>query len=216
MLALIMAGGRGTRLGSNEKPLALLNGRPLISYVIDAFFGYEVLVATSENTPYTRNWCRAQGTEVVCSEGEGYCEDLFTIVREIEEKAPLFTVSSDLPTVSGALIGEVRSSFGCSGQESCSVWTPVSVYDRLGLKRPDSYDIGHVKAVASGLNIIDGRIIDQVQTELQYLSKEQDFLVNLNTPEEHAALERWLHDRENPPKDILSGPVQNDKSMKGQ
>jgi GTP:adenosylcobinamide-phosphate guanylyltransferase len=199
MLALIMAGGRGTRLGCNEKPLALLNGRPLISYVIDAFSGYEVLVATSDNTPYTKNWCRALGIEVVRSDGEGYCEDLFSIVRELEEKAPLFTSSSDLPTVSRALIEEIRSAFWHSRRESCSVWTPVSVYDNLGLGRPDSCDIGHVVAVASGLNIIDGRILERAQTELQYLTKEPDCLVNLNTPEEYAALEWWFKDKDDLP-----------------
>lgn len=195
MLALIMAGGRGTRLLCNEKPLVLLDGHPLISYVIDAFSGYEILVATSDNTPYTKNWCRALGIEVVRSDGKGYCEDLFSIVREVEEKAPLFTSSSDLPTLSGALIGEIRSAFLHSGRESCSVWTPVSVYDHFGLGRPDSWSIGNEMAVASGLNIIDGRILERAQTELQYLTKEPDCLLNLNTPEEYAALERWFKDK---------------------
>ena len=37
MHALIMAGGSGSRLNLGEKPLILIGGRPMISYVIDAF-----------------------------------------------------------------------------------------------------------------------------------------------------------------------------------
>lgn len=191
MLALIMAGGKGIRLGCAEKPLALLHNTPLISYVIDAFSGYELIVATSDNTPYTRNWCRALGIDVVRSEGAGYCEDLVRLLSEIDENGPLFSVSSDLPTISSSLINNVKESFEMSGCESCSVWTPVTAYDRLGLARPDSYDLGQVMAVASGLNIIHGGINGRSQTEHCFISQECDCLINVNTPEELAALQRW-------------------------
>ena len=37
MRALIMAGGAGSRLNLGEKPLILINNRPMIGYVTDAF-----------------------------------------------------------------------------------------------------------------------------------------------------------------------------------
>lgn len=59
--AVIMAGGKGTRMGDNiEKPLVKLNSIPLISYVInnisDSEFISEIFVATSPNTTKTHNF----------------------------------------------------------------------------------------------------------------------------------------------------------------
>lgn len=192
MLAIIMAGGRGSRLCRLEKPLALLHGAPMISYVIRAFSSYEVVVVTTDHTPFTANWCRARGTDVVRSVGKGYCEDLFHILHEFEEKSPLFTVTADLPMLTPALIARVRKTYESSGQEACSVWTPVSVYSRLGVPCPDSYDIRGTEAVAAGLNIIDGSIAHRPQSEYAYLSDEQDSLVNVNTPLEFEAVQRIL------------------------
>ncbi len=63
MLALIMAGGAGIRLNLGEKPLILINKKPMLSYVIDRFeeAGCEPVVVTSPKTPMTRNWCGIQG-----------------------------------------------------------------------------------------------------------------------------------------------------------
>jgi len=36
MDALVMAGGKGARLGKDEKPLTNLCGKPLIQYVLEA------------------------------------------------------------------------------------------------------------------------------------------------------------------------------------
>lgn len=73
MLALIMAGGQGSRLRMGEKPLVTICGRPMLSYVIDAFesAGHEVIVVASHRTPYTRNWCRARGLLFMRRKGSG-------------------------------------------------------------------------------------------------------------------------------------------------
>ncbi len=39
MDAIVMAGGMGKRLGKDEKPLTLLLGKPLISYVLHTLLG---------------------------------------------------------------------------------------------------------------------------------------------------------------------------------
>ncbi|MBU4373114.1 MAG: NTP transferase domain-containing protein, partial [Euryarchaeota archaeon] len=48
MDAVVMAGGMGRRLGNDEKPLTLLLGKPLISYVLCALLG-------SRNIRHIRN-----------------------------------------------------------------------------------------------------------------------------------------------------------------
>ena len=57
MRALIMAGGAGSRLNLGEKPLILINNRPMLGYVTDAFLlaGCNVVVATLARIPMTRN-----------------------------------------------------------------------------------------------------------------------------------------------------------------
>jgi adenosylcobinamide-phosphate guanylyltransferase len=74
MRALIMAGGAGSRLARGEKPLILVCGSPMISYITGAFrsAGCEPVVAISRKTPMTANWCRAHGVAVVRTEGDGY------------------------------------------------------------------------------------------------------------------------------------------------
>ena len=54
MHALIMAGGEGRRINLGEKPLVLVCGRPMISYITDAFIGAGVdpVVAASPKTPF--------------------------------------------------------------------------------------------------------------------------------------------------------------------
>ena len=87
MLALIMAGGRGTRLRMGEKPLVTICGRPMLSYVTDAFVaaGHEVVVVASYRTPFTKNWCRAQGIALYEAEGLGYIEDINAAAADLEE-----------------------------------------------------------------------------------------------------------------------------------
>ena len=59
--ALVMAGGKGTRMGTRtEKPLIELGGDPMIKRVIDALSASkkvsEIIIATSPNTPKTHEF----------------------------------------------------------------------------------------------------------------------------------------------------------------
>lgn len=78
MLALILAGGEGSRLGMGEKPLVTICGRPMIAYIIDAFTaaGLDVVVVGSPRTPMTLNYLRAQGVKFYQGAGQGYIEDI--------------------------------------------------------------------------------------------------------------------------------------------
>ena len=98
MLALIFAGGGGTRLDLGEKPLVLIRGKPMIEYVIDAFTaaGHEVVVVLSGKTPFTRNWCRAREITHLTTSGAGYIEDIAEAVGTIGVTGPFFTCRSTL------------------------------------------------------------------------------------------------------------------------
>ena len=58
VIALLMAGGKGTRMKSDlEKPLTILGGKPLIQHVLealqDSLLVDKIIVATSSKTPQT-------------------------------------------------------------------------------------------------------------------------------------------------------------------
>ena len=63
--ALIMAGGKGKRMGLPvEKPLLPFLGKPLIDWVVEAVQSAkkvsELYVVTSENTPETEKHCQTK------------------------------------------------------------------------------------------------------------------------------------------------------------
>jgi len=65
VVAVIMAGGKGTRLRSNqEKPLLKVRGQPLIESVVNALLSSKkvetILVATSVHSPQTAQWAKKQ------------------------------------------------------------------------------------------------------------------------------------------------------------
>ena len=113
MLGLILAGGRGVRYGTGEKPLALCEGRPMIERVANALegAGLEVVVVASPCTPYTQNWCRAHDLFCVCTEGAGYVEDLVEAARLLELEGPALCVSADLPCLTPGLVADVVAAY---------------------------------------------------------------------------------------------------------
>ncbi|MDD1677589.1 MAG: NTP transferase domain-containing protein [Methanomicrobiales archaeon] len=183
MLALIMGGGEGSRLGLGEKPLVTVQGKPMIGSVIEAFnqAGHEVLVVLTPRTPYTANWCRTQGVPTLTTKGKGYVEDLVEAVRELEEKNPLFTSVSDLPCLRPATLRQIHALYQASIKPACSTWVPVEILQETGLSchYPDSVD--GVLACPAGVNIVMGSQIQKEQEEDRFVLSELDLALHVNT-----------------------------------
>jgi adenosylcobinamide-phosphate guanylyltransferase len=194
MHALIMAGGAGSRLNLGEKPLIMICGRPLISYVIDAFesAGYEPVVAASPKTPMTMNWCRARGIEFCKTEGAGYIEDMVSAVRMLDEKKPLFVSASDLPCISPHIIHTINDTYRSSGKDACSVWVPATMVTSCREGMPYREDIHGIPACPAGVNILRGALISHHQDELQLLLEESRLALNVNTRADLAKAEKFL------------------------
>lgn len=197
MLALIMAGGLGTRMNRGEKPLITVCGRPMIDYVRSAFIdaGLEVLAVVTPKVPMTKNWCRAHGIDFFQAQGIGYIEDLNECVTEIGEEMPMFTCVADLPGVTPAIIGEVLDRWSDSGMNACSVWVPKALFLENSIKCQYSEVIDGVEACPSGLNIFDGSNPSAPQDELKLLLNEPALTFNVNTPEELIAAEEFFGKR---------------------
>jgi adenosylcobinamide-phosphate guanylyltransferase len=186
MLALILAGGCGNRLELGEKPLVTIRGKPMLEYVIQAFSeeGHELVVVTSEKTPFTRNWCRGRGIQQITASGTGYIDDIAEAVQVLEEKDPFFTCVADLPCINRVIIREVELRYRESGKEACSVWVPLDLANRSGCRSSYSCCIDGSTACPAGINILRGDLIDRPQEEIQILIPDIRLAYNINTREE--------------------------------
>ena len=194
MYALIMAGGAGSRLNLGEKPLIQICGRPLVSFVIDAFrgAGCEPVLAVSYKTPMTQNWCRAHGIEFCKTEGAGYIEDMISAVGMLEEEKPLFVSASDLPCITSEIIHIINNAYCNCGKDACSVWVPAKMVASFNEALPYREEIHGIMACPAGINILRGALIEEPQDEYQLLLKETRLSLNVNSRADLAAAEIFL------------------------
>jgi len=183
MLGLILAGGSGSRLDLGEKPLVRVRDQPMLWYVVRAFVeaGVEVFVVTTRKTPYTTNWCRAQGIETVLTGGGGYIDDIVEAAEALDLDVPFFTCGADLPCLTGTVIRSVASAHQQSGLPACSTWVPVTLREARGYSVHSSMLIDQTLVTPAGLNILNGSMMDQEQEELQLICTDPALVCNVNT-----------------------------------
>ncbi|HOJ95478.1 MAG TPA: NTP transferase domain-containing protein [Methanospirillum sp.] len=183
MFALIMAGGRASRLGMGEKALARVHDKPLISYVLDAVQGadLEPVVIVSPLTPYTLNYCRIHDILWVCTDGNGYVEDIGQAVRELDITGPFLTICADLPGITVDHIKTVLKIYANAECPACSVWVPC--------EKPGS---GTLPGIPVGMNILTGSMIEEEQKEIQIMIEDPLLTLNINTREDLNAAEQVL------------------------
>jgi adenosylcobinamide-phosphate guanylyltransferase len=183
MRALIMAGGAGSRLNLGEKPLVSCGGRPMISYVIDAFChaGYDPIVAVTSRTPMTQNWCRAHDIVFIIATGNGYIEDMVEVVTALDESFPIFVSVSDIPCITPNIIKTIHNRYIQSGKDACSTWVPASLMHNN--KRVEIFHehVDNIMACPVGVNILRGDRIKEPQDELQLLLSDSGLAMNVNT-----------------------------------
>lgn len=194
MLALILAGGEGSRLRLGEKALVTVAGRPMLSWVIDAFSEADVepVVVTSHKTPYTRNFCRANDIEFLDTEGIGYVEDMCEAVSLSGEEGALFTAAADIPYLTADIVNTVCDAYFASGKPACSTWIPLSLCEEYGMKPRYREVICGVAATPCALNILTGALTGEEQEEEEVLLNEPGLAFNVNTREELAAAEKMF------------------------
>jgi adenosylcobinamide-phosphate guanylyltransferase len=198
MRALIMAGGEGSRLNLGEKPLILVNGRPMIAYIVEAFLsaGCEPVVAASPKTPMTLNWCRARSIPVCKSGGHGYIDDMVNAVEDLGEEAPLFICVSDIPGLTPDTIQFIRKTYASEGKDALSVWVPASLVKSCRGGMPYRAQIHGMEACPAGINILRSDHITKVQDEFSLLLNDPGLALNVNTRADLAAAELFLKERQ--------------------
>ena len=184
MRALIMAGGAGTRLARGEKPLILIGGIPMIRYITDAFLeaGCEPVVAVSQRTPMTANWCRANGIALVHTRGDGYIPDMVQAVRQLDENGPIIVSVSDIPCITGTVVKTIVGMYTNCRKPALSTWVPASRVQSCRGGMPYREIIDGVESCPAGINIVCADTIGMEQEEFAFLFDEPRLALNINTP----------------------------------
>jgi adenosylcobinamide-phosphate guanylyltransferase len=194
MLALILAGGEGIRLGLGEKPLVTLCGRPMMAWVIDAFIssGLEVAVVASRRTPMTLNYLRAQGIPFYRATGAGYVEDIIEAVTELDIAGPLFTSVADIPCLRPEHVKKIRRTYLSQGKPGLSCWVPRDFCPPGGCRTEYTEMVEGIPSVPVGVNILLGERIREPLEEHRLLLHDPALARNVNTPKDLEAVRRVL------------------------
>jgi adenosylcobinamide-phosphate guanylyltransferase len=193
VIALIMAGGKGTRMSFNgEKPLILINNYPLIKYVIDALKDSkkvnEIIAATSKNTPETDEFLNKIGIKTIMAPGKDYIHDLGLILSNFDENDILLTVAADLPLITGDIIDKVLNEYEKSPEPAMSVMVPLEIFQKYSIKPTTVFD----NLVPSGLNILRG--INKIQNEEVLIVSKIELALNINTCEDIKLFKKLVGD----------------------
>jgi len=118
MIGLVMAGGKGSRMNLSEEKLLLKYKKPVILHVVDALKNSEcfsqIVAATSQNSPKTKNLLEENGIKVFETLGNGYVKDLNTVLKSFDDY--VLVVSGDLPLLDEQIIKQIAN------QKSDNVW----------------------------------------------------------------------------------------------
>jgi len=197
--ALIMAGGKGKRMGLPvEKPLLPFLGKPLIDWVVEAVESAEKVseffVVTSGNTPETENRCKSKGWKVLRTDARGYHDDLKQAVREAGLAGAVLTIPADLPAVTGKFLDKVVSAFEVSEKDFLAVFVPIEKRESLGFSVDSTDEYKGVWYAVSGVNIVDGAKIQgegKIETGA-IVTEEGEVLLNINTVKDWEIAEKLM------------------------
>ncbi len=154
-----MCGGKGKRLGVDEKPMFEVCSAKLIEHSLNALSNFEVIAITSPHTPKTERFLRDRGIDVFRASGKGFIEDYREAVLELSIVVPILVVSCDLVYIRENLIEDVVDFYFKS--------------DKRALKVVNSRG-------AVGINVLDAFFIYEEQEEEIYRIGDND-VVNVNT-----------------------------------
>ena len=188
MIALVMAGGKGTRMNSSEEKLLLEYKKPIIFHVLDALKNShcftKIITATSSNSPKTKEILEQAKIETIETEGKGYSNDLNSVLQNLNDY--VFVVSGDLPFLDENIIQSMIEKF-----DSKNTWTSFLISTKflnsLNLQSDLVVKIENFNCVYAGISIINAnKITDLNEIEQSYIILDDKRIAfNLNTNEDY-------------------------------
>ena len=198
--AVVMAGGKGTRMKlSEEKPLLLVGGKPAIAHVIESLLAAKrvdaVVVAVTDNSPKTAGFVSKFPVKVVKTPGKDYIFDMQFVVRKLG-LGHVLTVAADLPLITSEIIDSVAEGYERCGKPALAVVVPMETKKKLGMGEEYAFTVEGRLVVPTGVNIIDGQRINEEELDQEfYISELKEIAININTLEELKMAEEFFSSR---------------------
>jgi adenosylcobinamide-phosphate guanylyltransferase len=187
--ALVMAGGKGSRMSlSEEKPLIRVGGKPVIEHVLAALKNAKkvnsVVVAVSAYTPKTAKLMLQFPVSVIKTPGKEYVSDMRYAVKSLNLHSVL-AIGADLPLITGEVVDTIVECYERCGKPALSVVVPMETKKKLGLGGEYAFKVGNMRVVPAGINVIDGQRIDEKELDEEIcLLDRKEVAVNINTVQE--------------------------------
>ena len=191
MIGLVIAGGKGTRMKSNEEKLLLPYKQPLVLHVIDALKNSncfeKIIAATSPNSPQTKNILVENNITIIETSGEGFVTDLNNILKQLDDF--VLVSSGDLPLLDGDIIKQIIDNVN-HDKTWTSIVTTKSFQNSLNLEPECISTLNDEDYAHTGISIVNASKISNLDTI------EEDYLIiddkrvcfNINTKNEYDLL----------------------------
>jgi len=196
MDALVMCGGRGTRLETDvEKPRYEVGGEPMVDRVCDALAESRidtVYAVVSPWTPNTRAHLRGRMVDTIETAGEGYVADLDRALDDERIDPPVLTAVADLPLLAGQVVDRVLDEFDDRDDAtSLTACVPAALKRELGVSIETTTAHGGCELAPTGLNVVGA---DGSAAEALMRSHDARLAVNVNRLEDAAVAEALVCD----------------------
>ncbi len=187
---VILAGGRGRRMGGQDKGLIRFRGSPLASYALEALDSVAAHILINANR--NREAYARFGYPVVSDRTDSFDGPLAGLLSAMRaaETPYVLTVPCDSPLVTGQLLERLCRTMQETGAELCAAHDGERLHPVFLLAErclADSLD----RYLAKGQRKID-LWFEQHRLALADFSDHPELFANINTPEELAALENTI------------------------
>jgi len=192
MIGLIMAGGKGTRMESDEEKLLLIyKKKPVILHVVDALQNsncFEKIIAlTSPNSPKTEKILNEYGINTISSSGYNLVSDMNEMLIKLDDF--VFVTSGDLPLLDSEAVkkiiershtDEIWNSVVTTGSFQKSLCTSIGSTIKDSEIENNSDDS---LLVETGINIVNAKKITDLEPipEFRLIFDDKRVGLNLNT-----------------------------------
>ena len=191
--AIVLAGGRATRMSGADKGLIEVAGRPMISYVLEAIAPQveDILISANRN----QDRYAAFGYPVVADEPPHFHGPLAGLASGLRMCRTLLMLSvpCDSPLVAAVLVERLQEALVREGAEIAVAFDGESVQPVFLLLHRTLSSSLEAFLACGGRKV--GDWLAQHRVARADLSDCRDTFINVNDPEDRAALEAMLFDR---------------------
>lgn len=191
MIALVMAGGKGSRMNMDTEKLLLKYKKPVVLHVVDALQNSKcfekIFAVTSPNAPKTQELLYDSGIPVIETKGEGYVQDLNLVLNGLSDY--VLIVSGDLPFLDEEIIKKIISKQN-SNYDWLSFVVTKDFLDSIGLSEDFAIEYEGQQCFYTGMSIVNASKIKSLNSIKEHyeIINDKKIAFNLNTKREYDLL----------------------------